>query len=469
MSKPKEIPPYNPDKLIDPFGLLDGGAERQLEYDKERDEKFFREERSDVIERRCDYDRKTKTWKGKKVYKKGKRVHIAKCHDGSIIANDEANFGLCGMGCLTSYWNIRWDPETGEVIERTPMTDSEREEYYKAQDFVQGQPRSPWNKQYKDRSVVEVMAECKAKLYQHAQQVIQEIGHVPVVSLGRYHELKEKYGDENPPLDLSRFDMEMPDQLIENGTLSGACDIADGMGGHERGRYLWHAVYVRDPHDHTCWSAQAIVARDDGGNAGQRPTPAVTIEEAKAIAEKRGIFVVKRKSEEAETERSYKGERYTTIDTSKDPVICFMRNGKWVDVDNKPLEDVEFHDVSFVKEGGHPINTQEKPMQNLESEIWHDPAVDIYYLKIRVWEMHDGRPSKRGIVFKMTSEMIANMPYVAEGQAYPERSGGIEVVGKERVSTDEPVCNDGRDISVCCQAPTKRVSDTIWICTKCGK
>jgi hypothetical protein len=112
-------------------------------------------------------------------------------------------------------------------------------------------------------------------------------------------------------------------------------------------------------------------------------------------------------------------------------------------------------------------------MQDLESEIWFDPETDNVYLRVRIWENKDkGRNmTKRGIVFKLSEEYIASLPTIPEGMQYPRTSPEpLKFVGAVEVTEEEkPVCNDGLDTSVCCQAPTKRVSDTIWICTKCGK
>jgi hypothetical protein len=110
-------------------------------------------------------------------------------------------------------------------------------------------------------------------------------------------------------------------------------------------------------------------------------------------------------------------------------------------------------------------------MGQYESEAWFDEETDFLLVKVRVWEKApDGKTFKRGMIFKMSAEYLATLPYVAEGGSYTHKldSSALEFVGMEEES-DEAICNDGRDISVCCKAPTKRVSDTIWICTKCGK
>ena len=216
MSDLPEIDPCEPLPVV-------GDPERELKYQEEHQERFFKEMRSDEVESRT-YNYKTKEWT-KKKYKKGRRVYLAKAHDGSIIVNDKQNFGLCGMGCLTSYWNVRYDPKTGEVIERIRMTEEEMREFAKKRD-----DRTPIVKymddipHFQDKPIWEVMNAFKEKLYKHAQQVIDEVGRVPCVPLADYKELKEKYGDDNPKPDLSRYDMEMPDKFIANGTLEEARD-----------------------------------------------------------------------------------------------------------------------------------------------------------------------------------------------------------------------------------------------------
>jgi hypothetical protein len=110
MSDLPEIPPYDPNKPIDPLGLFESPENAQLHLDwEERRADEFICENPQIAERYCYYDSETHTFKGKKVKPKGKRVHFAICRDrrdpsyGIIITSDKANFGLCGMGCLTSY------------------------------------------------------------------------------------------------------------------------------------------------------------------------------------------------------------------------------------------------------------------------------------------------------------------------------------------------------------------------------
>ena len=105
-----------------------------------------------------------------------------------------------------------------------------------------------------------------------------------------------------------------------------------------------------------------------------------------------------------------------------------------------------------------------------EVEAWFDSEADSVLIKVRIWEAGAPYPAKRGMIFRLTSEQIEKFPYVAEGCYYPKQSGDtLEFVGTEDSIEEDEICNDGLDMSMCCNAPTKRVSDSIWICTKCGK
>jgi hypothetical protein len=194
---------------------------------------------------------------------------------------------------------------------------------------------------FKGRPVHEVMAEYKDRLYQRYQEVVDEIGHVPVVSIERHHELKKKYGDKDPSLDLSRFDMKLPDQLMDNGTLDEACDICESSGSRWRGRTGWErGVYVLGPKTNYSirWTQEYIVAANTG-KVGLREAPAYNILEAKKIAEGRNISVIRMRNDKAEYYPNvwYFERDRLVINHDKDPVVSYRRNGEWIDVEPSPL------------------------------------------------------------------------------------------------------------------------------------
>jgi hypothetical protein len=114
-------------------------------------------------------------------------------------------------------------------------------------------------------------------------------------------------------------------------------------------------------------------------------------------------------------------------------------------------------------------------MGQIETESWYDEASDFLLIKVRIWEKTpDGKPSKRGMIFKMSAEYLASLPHVAEAMNYTHTVDpkALEFVGPEKLE-DKKICNDGLDVSMCCTAPTRRVDTGMFgdmrVCTKCGK
>jgi hypothetical protein len=71
-------------------------------------------------------------------------------------------------------------------------------------------------------------------------------------------------------------------------------------------------------------------------------------------------------------------------------------------------------------------------MENLETEAYFDKETDCLLVKVRIWEQGSPYPTKRGMIFKFTSEQIKNFPYVAEGSLYPKQHGNTqEFLGTE--------------------------------------
>jgi len=313
----KNLPEIDP---CEPLQLI-RNQEQELEIQKREEEEFYKELDSDTVR-----GSKVFNWKTKKleespdVYKKGTRVYIAKADDGSVIVNDKGNFGLCDMGCLRTHYNIRYNPETGEVLERRRMTTEEMVEFLKKEESKAKQVEL---KEYPD--IIETMRKCKDEFYQHAKEVLEQVGHIPVVPLKRYVELLEEYGDTNPEPNLSCYDMELPDQLIANNTLEYPVDIGECCGSETYYKPCG-AIYVCHPshyyHSYCTLQGQANAVAEDTGETGKRLYPAKGLEEAKQIADERKMFTIKAVDKEDPENQT------------KDFVVAYKKNGEWIEVEN---------------------------------------------------------------------------------------------------------------------------------------
>jgi hypothetical protein len=283
-----EIPPAEPVLWDD----IPEHRDKVIKYQKEQLEKFHKERYKDTIPRPGRYNLKTKKVEPstEKPYKKGFRVYIypPTRNQLGIITSDPTRKAIQDLDVTTK----------GTVID-----------LYNRRDWD-----SISNHEIRAR-----MKACKENLYKAANETIKRIGHIPYVSLAEHERLTKKYKDViNPVPDMRRYDMEMADKFMDNGTLEEARDYSCD-GGYPRGRVGWESgVYVRGKCDYSVlWNQKEIVDRESD-NRGKREFPATSIEEAKVIAERRGIFVIKERTDKIET----------------DPALWFKTNGTWVENNN---------------------------------------------------------------------------------------------------------------------------------------
>jgi hypothetical protein len=319
MSDLPEIDPCKP--IPSKYGEYDKEAAERQEWE----DKAFHEDRSSeyYIDCRRIWDKKARKFtKDYELYKKYEdREGNPRKKDGYKVYIYWPNENHCGI--------VTTDP-TRKAFEGLDL---------RPRGNIRG---ARWAHTDADRlDVRELMEHCKNRLYQHAQQVTEEIGHVPCVPLERYHELIKKYGNTNPVPDLSRFDMKEADQLMDNGTLEEAADVHEGSGGHPRSRTGWeHGVYIFGPptNSRIHWSQEYIVANNTG-KVGQRETPAMDLHEAKKIADERNICIIRARNEYAKFYPNlYHFERdIIRINIQKDPVVCYKKDGEWIDAEPNPL------------------------------------------------------------------------------------------------------------------------------------
>ncbi len=302
----EEIPPCKP---LDLGYASSEEAQRWAFHDREKEE-FLEKELADTITWAHTFNKETRKWEEKpRVFKRGYKVIIYppnKDHCG-IVTTDPTRAAFKGLDLVTGA-----KQESDDRREWAGLTCTE------ARNMLMT---------YKDR------------LYQDVDRISKEIGHIPCVPLKTYYELIKKYGNTTPVPDMTKYDMEIPDKLMENRTLSDARDMCEASC-HERSGSDWPAVYVFGPAtDYGLRWNQAYIVDTNIDKTGMRESPAMSLEEGKKIAEGRGIAVIRMRNEDAKYYHSiYYFERdHYHINIQKDSVVSYRRNGKWIDIEPSPL------------------------------------------------------------------------------------------------------------------------------------